>query len=69
MSHADKNSGGPPQTAPDDALSDLRTRVVRLSAQDQLRFAAALLDPEPLTPAMERAVARYRSLIEHGYPD
>ena len=66
MSHTDKNSGGTPQTAPDDALSDIRTQVVRLSAEDQLRFAKALLDPEPLSPSMERAVARYRRLIEQG---
>jgi uncharacterized protein (DUF1778 family) len=38
--------------------------IIRLSVEDQQRFAEALLNPEPLTPSMERAVARYRSLIE-----
>jgi uncharacterized protein (DUF1778 family) len=38
--------------------------IIRLSIEDQRRFAEALLNPEPLTPSMERAVSRYRSLIE-----
>jgi uncharacterized protein (DUF1778 family) len=32
--------------------------IIRLSVEDQHRFAEALLDPEPLTPSMERAVER-----------
>jgi uncharacterized protein (DUF1778 family) len=38
--------------------------IIRLSVEDQLRFAEALLNPEPLTPSMERAVERYRHLVE-----
>lgn len=38
--------------------------IIRLSAQDQQRFAEALLNPEPLTPSMERAIERYRRLTE-----
>ena len=37
--------------------------VVRLSAADQQRFAAALIDPPKLKPPMKRAVARHRKLI------
>ena len=33
--------------------------IIRLSVEDQQRFAEALLNPDPLTPSMERAVARY----------
>jgi uncharacterized protein (DUF1778 family) len=36
--------------------------IIRLSVEDQHRFAEALLNPEPLTPSMERAVARYLRL-------
>lgn len=36
--------------------------IIRLSVEDQQRFAEALLNPEPLTPSMERAVARYLRL-------
>ncbi|MFE8033562.1 DUF1778 domain-containing protein [Thiohalocapsa marina] len=36
--------------------------ILRLSVADQHRFAEALLNPEPLTPSMERAVARYLRL-------
>lgn len=38
--------------------------IIRLSVEDQRRFAEALLNPEPLTPSMERAVERYRHLVE-----
>ena len=38
-------------------------QVIRLSVDDQRRFADALLDPAPLAPAMERALERYRTLI------
>ena len=40
------------------------TQVIRLSVEDQRRFAEALLNPAQLTPAMERAVERYRALVE-----
>ena len=36
--------------------------IIRLSVEDQNRFAEALLNPEPLTPSMERGVLRYLSL-------
>jgi uncharacterized protein (DUF1778 family) len=38
-------------------------QVIRLSVEDQRRFVEALLNPTPLTPAMERAIDRYRTLI------
>ena len=38
-------------------------QVIRLSVEDQRRFVEALLNPAPLTPAMERAIDRYRTLI------
>ena len=31
------------------------THVIRLAAEDQVRFAQMLLNPAPLSPAMERA--------------
>jgi uncharacterized protein (DUF1778 family) len=39
-------------------------QVIRLSVEDQRRFAESLLDPAPLTSTMERAIERYRTLIE-----
>jgi uncharacterized protein (DUF1778 family) len=36
--------------------------VITLSYEDQLRFAQALIDPPPLTPAMECAIDRYKRL-------
>ncbi len=36
--------------------------IIRLSVEDQQRFAEALLNPEPLSSSMERAVARYLRL-------
>jgi uncharacterized protein (DUF1778 family) len=39
-------------------------QIIRLSVEDQRLFAEALLDPPPLTPAMERAVERWRALVE-----
>ena len=38
--------------------------LIRLSVEDQRRFAESVLDPEPLTPSMERAIERYRHLTE-----
>ena len=37
--------------------------ILRLSAEDQRRFAEALIDPPPLAPAMKRAFARHRRLF------
>jgi len=39
-------------------------QIIRLSVEDQLRFADALSNPAPLTPAMERAIERYRMVVE-----
>ncbi|MFZ1109272.1 MAG: DUF1778 domain-containing protein [Rhodomicrobium sp.] len=36
--------------------------IVKVSAEDQERFAEALIAPAPLTPAMERAIAHHRRL-------
>lgn len=38
-------------------------QIIRLSVEDQRAIAEAILNPPPLTPAMERAVARHRELI------
>jgi uncharacterized protein (DUF1778 family) len=40
------------------------THVIRLAAEDQLRFAQMLLDPAPLAPAMERARAAHARLTQ-----
>jgi uncharacterized protein (DUF1778 family) len=37
--------------------------LLRLSAEDQQRFAEALIEPPPLAPAMKRAVERHARLI------
>jgi len=42
------------------------TSIVKLPAEDRQRFAEALIDPAPLTPAMERAVSHHRRLIGRG---
>jgi uncharacterized protein (DUF1778 family) len=34
--------------------------VISLSHEDQLRFTQALIEPPPLAPALERAIARYQ---------
>lgn len=39
------------------------TEMIKLSILDQERFAEALINPPPLTPAMRRAIARHRSLF------
>ena len=36
--------------------------MITLSYEDQLRFAQALIDPPHLTPAMERAIDRYKRM-------
>jgi len=38
-------------------------QVIQLSMEDQRRFAEALINPPPLAPAMERAIARHRRLV------
>jgi len=50
------------QEAPRRAIED--AQIIRLSVEDQLRFAEALSNPPPLAPAMERAIERYRTLVE-----
>lgn len=51
------------------AAQEMATRVVedagvvRLSVEDQEKFAEALLNPPPLTPAMRRAREHHRRLI------
>ena len=37
--------------------------MIKLSIEDQERFAEALINPPPLTPAMKRAIARHRKLF------
>ena len=39
------------------------TQIIRLSVEDQRAFAEAILNPPPLTPAMESAIKRYRKVI------
>jgi uncharacterized protein (DUF1778 family) len=39
------------------------TQIIRLSVEDQRAFAEAMLNPPPLTPAMERAIERYREHV------
>ena len=39
------------------------THIIRLAAEDQRRFAEALLNPPPLAPAMERARDAHARLI------
>ena len=38
--------------------------VIRLSLQDQQRFASALLHPAPPGAALKKAAARHRKLVE-----
>lgn len=40
-----------------------QSQIIRLSVEDQRAFAEAILNPPPLTPAMERAIERHRNLI------
>jgi uncharacterized protein (DUF1778 family) len=40
------------------------THVIRLAAEDQLRFAQMLLGPAPLAPAMERARTAHARLTQ-----
>ena len=50
------------------ALKDARqtiedAQIIRLSVDDQQRFADLLLNPPPLAPAMQRALAARKRLI------
>jgi len=38
-------------------------QIIRLSVEDQRAIATAILNPPPLAPAMERAIARHRKII------
>ncbi len=40
-----------------------QVEIIQLSQKDQERFAAELINPSPLTPAMERALKRHRELV------
>ena len=40
--------------------------IVRLSVEDQQRFAEALLNPPPLAPAMERALQAHGRLLREA---
>ena len=52
------------QEAANKAIED--AYVIRLSIEDQERFANLLLDPPALTPAMERAREAHRALIRES---
>jgi uncharacterized protein (DUF1778 family) len=39
------------------------TQIIRLSVEDQRALAEAILNPPPLSPAMERAIERYAKLV------
>jgi uncharacterized protein (DUF1778 family) len=39
------------------------TQIIRLSLEDQRAFTEAILNPQPLAPAMKRAIERFRALI------
>lgn len=39
-------------------------QIIRLSVEDQQRFAELLLDPPPLAPAMERARQSRKRLVD-----
>ena len=41
-------------------------QIVRLSVEDQRRFAEALLNPPPLAPAMERALQAHARLVREA---
>jgi len=40
--------------------------VIALTRADQVRFADALLNPRPRTPALKRAFARHRKRVAAG---
>jgi uncharacterized protein (DUF1778 family) len=40
-----------------------QTEIIRLSLEDQRKFAEAIINPPEPTPALRRAVRRYRKLF------
>jgi uncharacterized protein (DUF1778 family) len=40
------------------------THIIRLAVEDQRAVAESILNPPPLTPGMERAIARHKHLIK-----
>lgn len=50
--------------ARDAALQTIeRSGVIHLSLEEQQRFAAELINPSPLSRAMERAIQRHKELV------
>ena len=49
------------QDAAHRAIED--AQIIRLSIEDQRAFAAMLLDPPPLAPALARAIDRHAALV------
>lgn len=47
-------------------IARVMAQIVRLSIADQHRFAAPLLNPPPLAPAMKRAVLARKRLIRES---
>jgi Protein of unknown function (DUF1778) len=43
-----------------------KVTVIRLSAHDQLRLVEALLNPPPIAPALEKAMADYKRRIKES---
>ncbi len=41
-----------------------QAEIIRLSVDDQRRFAEALLNPPPLAPAMKRALQAHKRLVK-----
>lgn len=52
------------QDAAQKAIED--AQIIRLSVEDQRSFAEAILNPVPLTAAMDRAIANHRRLISES---
>jgi uncharacterized protein (DUF1778 family) len=52
------------QDAAHKAIED--AQIIRVSVRDQRDFVDAILNPPPLTPAMERAIRRHRGLISES---
>ena len=50
------------QEAANRAIAEVQ--IIRLSVEDQRTFAAAILEPAPPSPALQRAANAYRRLIK-----
>ena len=50
--------------AAEDTIS--RHGAIELALEDQQRFADALLNPAPVAPALKRAIADSRRLLDHS---